>query len=175
MQTSKGFSLILALVIIVAVLAGGAYLYTKNKTVVPASNLEAKPPSAATSTAVDTSDWKTYRNNEYGFEFKYPPNLVQQIIDDKDTDPSERGTCLLLGNYDTQTNLDFLSHGGGDATGVMDFCVADSKELNKNNSSSVGEVIIPLRGYYSVKFNDGTYGIGISPFPLVIRSFRAYK
>jgi len=33
--------------------------------------------NAATTTAeIDTSNWKTYRNEEYGFEFKYPEDLI---------------------------------------------------------------------------------------------------
>ncbi|MBI2100238.1 MAG: hypothetical protein HYT48_02790 [Candidatus Vogelbacteria bacterium] len=45
MSKQKGFAPIIAIILAVIIIAGGAYLYTKNQTVTPATNLEAKPPS----------------------------------------------------------------------------------------------------------------------------------
>ena len=40
---------------------------------------------------IDTSDWKIYRNEEYGFEFKYPENMMVQSGDDINPITSMRG------------------------------------------------------------------------------------
>ena len=43
------------------------------------SQSELQPEQVATSTSdeIDTSDWKTYRNEEYGFEFRYPEGWLE--------------------------------------------------------------------------------------------------
>jgi hypothetical protein len=51
--------------------------------------------------ALDTSDWKIYRNEEYGFEVMYPPNYIFQH-------PIETGlvyTPKFLGRFITQEDL----------------------------------------------------------------------
>ena len=92
----KGFGLI-GILIVVGIIAGmGAFVLTsvfpdKNpfvpspeeksaiemaeqmKNILEQKNIEITPP---TSTSKDeTADWKTYRNEEYGFEFKYPVDM----------------------------------------------------------------------------------------------------
>lgn len=44
---------------------------------------EQNTDTSTTTEEVDTSDWKTYRNEEYGFEFKYPKELVIRKIEDR--------------------------------------------------------------------------------------------
>lgn len=38
--------------------------------------------NAISSEAIDMSDWQTYKNSDYGFEFKYPKNWEYRIMDD---------------------------------------------------------------------------------------------
>ena len=47
------------------------------------------------SAMVDTKDWKTYRNEEYGFEFKYPSDYEAKIFDSqKDKNNTSFGISL---------------------------------------------------------------------------------
>ena len=77
---------------------------------------------------IDTSDWKTYRNEEYGFEFKYPRELITRlneasgrIWDDhlrwnKDVD-------FLLDVRDPISNNDYFCHGGGPGDLIEGFSI----------------------------------------------------
>jgi len=74
MQKNQGFSAI-ALVIIFAVLAIGGYVVWKKQAVAPSpAPADTNIPSTP---SVDMTDWKTYRNDEYGFELKYPSSWEQ--------------------------------------------------------------------------------------------------
>ena len=65
---------ILLSVLAVALLIGGAVLvWQKKSQVIPKE--ATKEMTIADTPPSDTADWKTYRNEEYGFEVKYPKSL----------------------------------------------------------------------------------------------------
>jgi hypothetical protein len=84
MKYQKGFIVPLLLALIATLLiGGGAYVYVQNnQTNQPAV---VTPTTQATSTAQSsdsqTANWKMYRNEQYGFEFKNSPDL--QFIESK--------------------------------------------------------------------------------------------
>ncbi|MBI4136194.1 MAG: hypothetical protein HY481_01420 [Candidatus Vogelbacteria bacterium] len=89
MKNKQGFST-LVLIIILAVLAGGGYYVWKNQTNLPAppapSNSDNSFTTAPTPpTDLDTSNWKTYRDDQYGFSISYPKSWSVDKITEKES------------------------------------------------------------------------------------------
>lgn len=71
MTNQKGFANTI-LVVVIIILAGiGGYYFLKK----PAKVVVSPTPTATPTVTVNpTANWKTYTNNQYGYEFKYPNN-----------------------------------------------------------------------------------------------------
>ena len=86
MSKKQGFSAIL-LIIILAVLIGGGYWAWKNQTITPPSVLSEVEETPTPSLGIDSEGvdgWKTYQNEEYGFEFQHPIYMIRQPRDSSD-------------------------------------------------------------------------------------------
>ncbi len=64
------YSKLLAVIVFVGTIWLGFYFNSEFKKV-----SDIKPVEVQSQSDIDTKDWKTYRNEKYGFEFKYPANL----------------------------------------------------------------------------------------------------
>ncbi|MFH0852219.1 MAG: hypothetical protein V1845_01255 [bacterium] len=80
-SSQSGFSAIVLAVIIVLAVVGGGLLAWKQGWI-PEFFVATETPTP-TPASDETADWKTYTNNDYGFEFKYPQIffLDSQLVD----------------------------------------------------------------------------------------------
>ncbi|MFA6550982.1 MAG: hypothetical protein WCV41_00410 [Patescibacteria group bacterium] len=137
-------------VIILALIGGGVFWYLKQgKQAVDTLVTENEPEQNANSTTedVDTSDWLTYKNEEYGFEARYPKNFqVQKLLGEyyKDQEYPYIGTNITNPNTDLGTykemNVYIYDQGvvfiGNDLSDSIAFEFAPIKsfeELQKSN------------------------------------------
>ena len=81
------------------VLVVGAILLLRAMTPAPAepsSTASQTPPVAPQPQTLDTSNWQTYRNDEFGFEVKYPPYLTigKTLLQGGAFDPGLEGSII---------------------------------------------------------------------------------
>jgi len=82
-------------VVVLAVIVGGGILsWIKMQEVSPIELLEIKKPEKVVED--ETADWKTYRNEEYGFEIKYPEeiHLDEKCTEFFDIEPDVKKICF---------------------------------------------------------------------------------
>lgn len=86
MTKQSGFANVLITIVALALIAGGIYYWQKNKLVTPSEEpiVDNQPPAAPVPDNDETKDWKTYRNEKYGFEFKYPAGHTPYSAVEKD-------------------------------------------------------------------------------------------
>src|SRR5690349_5005234 len=82
-MTKKSYNILLSIIAALLVVGGLSYWVWTRNAVVPAQQTSTmSPPVVADSTAssslaspIDTSTWKTYQNQRYGIQFKYPDEV----------------------------------------------------------------------------------------------------
>jgi hypothetical protein len=85
---------IIALVVLVIVIVGLNFA-------VPFLQKTAVVPVATTTSEVSIGDWKTYKNDQYGFEFKYPPTWYMSEVGglflyDHEVGPGLSGANIII-------------------------------------------------------------------------------
>jgi hypothetical protein len=80
MNYHKGFITPLLLILVaIFLLGGGAYVFTQNK---QTDHSTVVTQTAQATSTMQISDWKTYRNDKYGFKFHYPKDWLLSTTTD---------------------------------------------------------------------------------------------
>ena len=178
MSNQKGFSKV-AIIIIVLILIGGAYfVFSKKDKNIPAQNTEDQSSQSSQSIGgeLSVSEWKTYRNDQYGFEFKYPlfykepdvftrhyPYLLGANLI-KNEQPKDFNIRIIFGvfeaNYfDNYTSMEVEEHNSLTLWNIgKDFKFGENvtrKILDKNKFNQEHLYYVFKKGKYAVAFEFG--------------------
>ncbi len=89
---------------------------TPTPTISPTSQATPTPSAGSTGSGQVPANWKTYRNDEYGFEFRYPVNLNVNLINEDSfyeggvivKDTREDGFRLIIKVKNSEESIDDL-------------------------------------------------------------------
>ena len=146
-MNQKGFSKII-LILIVIVLAGAAYWYWGDEIKL----------------ILQTRDWKTYHNNEFGFEFKYPQEFkTEEFNYELDEEQSNRGVELKSDELEIGLSINNTVYIGGAPTITI-----SQEEIMLNNIKATKFITFGHQGIpygtwvltYNFEVNGNKYRLG---------------
>jgi hypothetical protein len=99
MKTQKGNVVVIAAIIVIVAVTAGiiGWMFAKNSQA-PTSQSGSIRPTAQLTPKDETSNWKTYRNEVYGYEIQYPSYWVKNSFPDGDSRSAieYKGTSIFL-------------------------------------------------------------------------------
>lgn len=173
---------------VAATIAAQAIFFKKEPTPKPVAQASTKPktsPSPPTTSTIDeTANWKTYKNERYGFEVKHPSNWMETENDTQisfftnelrfEINPQPQGR----GTYFTQTKLSEILVGGLKSQRT-DY-LSDSKEIffsiinliNKEGHGwNSGNIILDASKSNSLKISTTVQESGYQPISGSVTDF----
>ena len=147
-------STIITIIVAVAIIIIGGFLACKYSLV---SNWMGKNTEENTQGNIETADWKTYRNEEYGFEIKYPNDWHFGMA--KSNSPifnfSKESTDVSIPQHSGATLISILPN-GVPTEGASGQSKKVTEDLTKASEGNVMEFYLTNSqtwGYY-INFND---------------------
>ena len=145
-MVKKATILIIGFMVIVLVFSGCIKKPVVNQNTNKNINTNQSPSPSPSQTEIDTSDWKTYRNEEFGFEFRYPSDwTISDPIPNSNFNITLKPKKVSVGKYYITISRTLLNLDNLESSKLCQELLSRTNKYNFNQSKDIcGGTIIDV-------------------------------